>query len=291
MSRWIDIALVVLAAGLVGAAATHYLREHGAADANVVLEEGRAFEVGGRKWRGERNTPILLLSTDCPACTQDALFYQMLSKQARSNGLRVEVMMPQDPDRARLWLREQYVEYDEFRRIKPSFLRARGTPTILVLGGNGIVENIWTGKLPPREQSDVLTIVTGRTASGARASEPSRGSVPDEISFAYLQDIRKERKVQLLDVRGRSHFASHHLPGAINLPLDELEIRGPIELDPYELIVLDCIEVPAPVCDMAARLLFSAGFHEVTMLKNQSSVPSVNSPRSTCADSGAASQQ
>lgn len=291
MNRWFDRALVASVTVLAAAVTTHYLFEHGTGGASIVLEEGKTLEIGGRKWEGERRTLILVLSTECPGCTQDAFFYQIIVNQARSNGHHITVMMPQDSVRARSWLRKQYIQVDELLGMKPSFLRAAVVPTILVVGDNGIVERIWRGKLSPREQAEVLAFVVGRPNSRFPAYGFPQSSVTDEVSFAQLQEILKNRKVQLLDVRGRTNFARHHLPGAINLPLDELETRGPIELDSSVLTVLDCTEVPTPVCEMAARLLFSAGFREVTMLKDRPSGLLTNPFCGSCAGPEVTSRQ
>lgn len=37
---------------------------------------------------------------------------------------------------------------------------------------------------------------------------------------------------QLLDVRSREEYRADHAPQALNFPIDELQFRGPVELDP-----------------------------------------------------------
>jgi rhodanese-related sulfurtransferase len=47
------------------------------------------------------------------------------------------------------------------------------------------------------------------------------------------------RLAQLIDVRSATEFACGHLPGAINIPLDQIELRT-ADLDPTRPIVLVC---------------------------------------------------
>lgn len=70
----------------------------------------------------------------------------------------------------------------------------------------------------------------------------------------------------ILDVRSREEFAAGHIPGAINLPVTELEHRVG-ELAPYKHaeLVVHC-EV-GPRAGMAARFLGRRGFSNLVELK------------------------
>jgi rhodanese-related sulfurtransferase len=50
---------------------------------------------------------------------------------------------------------------------------------------------------------------------------------PEELQLA----IDENRAPVIVDVRGEREFRSEHIPGAINIPLEELENRS-AELDP-----------------------------------------------------------
>jgi rhodanese-related sulfurtransferase len=47
------------------------------------------------------------------------------------------------------------------------------------------------------------------------------------------------RRAQLVDVRSPTEFAAAHLPGAINIPLEQIELRTP-DLDAHGPIILVC---------------------------------------------------
>lgn len=61
----------------------------------------------------------------------------------------------------------------------------------------------------------------------------------EPVSHAELMDRLEAGLVTVLDVRPRDEFALGHLPGAVNIPLDELE-RRLASLDPGQEIVAYC---------------------------------------------------
>lgn len=70
-----------------------------------------------------------------------------------------------------------------------------------------------------------------------------------------------EAGARLVDVRTPEEFAAGHLPGAINLPVQELERRR-VELEPQERpVVVYCRSGSRSA--RAARLLESAGFEAI----------------------------
>ena len=68
-----------------------------------------------------------------------------------------------------------------------------------------------------------------------------------------------------VDVRGPSSYAAAHIPGAISMPLDELEERLG-ELDPQAWIITYCTCPNEESSGRAARLLLDRGFVHVTPL-------------------------
>lgn len=55
-----------------------------------------------------------------------------------------------------------------------------------------------------------------------------------------ISKLRNDRSVLLLDVRERENFAKGHLPGALNMPISEIQTRAEKELPSTSLIVVDC---------------------------------------------------
>ena len=85
---------------------------------------------------------------------------------------------------------------------------------------------------------------TPQTVAAAKTPEPQH-SVEEtfpEISRASLADSKAaldSRKAVFVDVRDASAYAEAHIPGALSIPLAELETRLN-ELDPNQWIITYC---------------------------------------------------
>lgn len=71
------------------------------------------------------------------------------------------------------------------------------------------------------------------------------------------------RPAQLIDVRSATEFASGHLPGAINIPLDQIEFRT-ADIDPKRAVVLVC---QAGTRSRLAAALLQPDFPNLTVLE------------------------
>jgi hypothetical protein len=70
----------------------------------------------------------------------------------------------------------------------------------------------------------------------------------------------------VVDVGDRAAFKRGHWPGAVNIPADEMGIRGGIELPRTKTIVIDCTQEQKFYCDVAAWGLAELKFPSVLML-------------------------
>lgn len=79
------------------------------------------------------------------------------------------------------------------------------------------------------------------------------------VDMAELQRLVDENEVILLDVRPKEEYAQAHLPGAISVPLDELELRLD-ELEKGKMIVAYCRGKFCILADQAVNILLAEGF-------------------------------
>ena len=100
------------------------------------------------------------------------------------------------------------------------------------------------------------------------------------INVAELRSLRASQ-AQLVDVRSPSEFAAGHIPGAVNIPMDQIEAR------------LDDVSVTAPlvlICQAGKRARMTAGLlepchREITVLEGgtkawtQAGLPLVSSTK------------
>lgn len=97
------------------------------------------------------------------------------------------------------------------------------------------------------------TPATEASAPAAPAAQPGATDV------AGLKSAMDKGAVTVVDVRTREEYALGHVPGAVNIPIDELEGRVS-ELDPYRKQDLYLICAVGGRSARATRLLADKGF-------------------------------
>jgi len=88
----------------------------------------------------------------------------------------------------------------------------------------------------------LLLLLTG-CATAQPAPVVGEPQIPESevprVSLAEARAAYDARSAVFLDVRAASSYASGHIPGALSIPLDELEARMG-ELDPAHWIITYC---------------------------------------------------
>ena len=87
------------------------------------------------------------------------------------------------------------------------------------------------------------------------------------ITVDELKALTGANRPTIIDVGNRAAFKRGHLDGAINIPHDELEVRGRIELRERGRIVIDCTQEEAFNCLFADHVLKTDGFKDVAILR------------------------
>jgi rhodanese-related sulfurtransferase len=96
---------------------------------------------------------------------------------------------------------------------------------------------------------------------------PADGSSP-EITLPNLQKMVGQPGVAIIDARPWDFFALGHIPGAVNLPLSDLQTPTaplPPSLAKVTLIIVYCSDVSCPAAKTAARLLEKSGYRHVVV--------------------------
>jgi rhodanese-related sulfurtransferase len=134
-----------------------------------------------------------------------------------------------------------------------------GTPTVLLADKEGTVSGIWTGLVTSDEEAMIMK----RIADGG-AGDFFKGAVSGPQVTLLLQ----RPDITLLDIRERDAFSRGHLPGAVNIPLDELQVRARRELGQHNTLVLDCTFGRATPCEPAESALRERGFQKIAFMTN-----------------------
>ena len=66
--------------------------------------------------------------------------------------------------------------------------------------------------------------------------------MPTSIDRHELQRLRAEQEAQLVEVLPADEYADEHLPGAINIPLKELDRQTTSRLDRARPVIVYCYD-------------------------------------------------
>jgi hypothetical protein len=105
-------------------------------------------------WRQNKQTLLLAVSSTCHFCTESAPFYQQLAKQHGQT--RLIALLPQPIVEGRQYLDGLGVTVDEIKQAPLSSININGTPTLMLVDGDGVVVKTWIGKLQDEQQQEVL---------------------------------------------------------------------------------------------------------------------------------------
>jgi peroxiredoxin len=146
---------VLLAFLLVGALAAKRLLEQSPSRRNTP-SIGARISIRGVDWSQSKQNLVLALSTGCHFCSESAGFYRRLVPSAKNNGVRVLAVLPQSTSDSRSYLERLGVTVSEVVQSPLSAVEASGTPTILLVDGDGKIRKAWVGKLGPEQEQQVL---------------------------------------------------------------------------------------------------------------------------------------
>ena len=222
------------------------------------------LNIDGVNWADSERTVLLALGRDCKFCSDSAKFYRRLAAGITSQtNTRLMAVFSKNESDAEAYLKQLEIPIREVRYVSLSSLGIKSVPTLAILDRNGVVTDMWAGKLSPLKEAAIMSKLT---------LEDTRS--PDEWS---IKETNLERKIAnkellvLVDIRERAAFSLNHRDGARNIPLDELPVRAQNELPLDHTIVIygtDPYET-----DFAYSILDTQGFPHVLVLVQNTALP------------------
>lgn len=85
----------------------------------------------------------------------------------------------------------------------------------------------------------------------------------ETITTDDLESMKAEDDFVLVDVLSRDHFEEGHIPGAINIPMDEVADHAPALVTKDQKILVYCADTECSASDKAAETLEEHGFDHV----------------------------
>lgn len=216
--------------------------------------------INGINWADSERTVLVALGKECKYCSESAVFYRRLAAAiAGQRNTRLIALFSEKESDGEAYLEHLAVPIPEVRYTSLSSLGIKNVPTLVILDRNGVVNDMWVGKLSPLKESALMSKLK---------LEDTRS--PDEWS---INEANLERKVAnhellvLLDIRERAAYALKHREGARNIPLDELRARAQDELPLDHMIIIDGNDPSQS--DLAYSILDTQGFtHVLILVKN-----------------------
>jgi thioredoxin-related protein len=155
--KWLEIAanisIIIVAVVIV----VVFARNHFPASKTSLPTIAAGSRLTGQpvNWQDSRKNVVLILSTTCHYCKESSGFYRRLVEDCRSHA-RTVALFPQTPEEAQAYLKAEDVQVDEVKHANFQSLQVGGTPTLLLVDSNGVVQKVWFGKLPEAKEKEVL---------------------------------------------------------------------------------------------------------------------------------------
>jgi hypothetical protein len=119
-------------------------------------EIGAKVSLAGVDWSKSDRNLVLALSTTCRFCSQSAPFYKELVPDAEQRGIRVIAVLPQALSESRSYLDGLGVNVQNILQSSLDSVKAKATPTLLIVDKTGTISKAWVGKLESQREKQVI---------------------------------------------------------------------------------------------------------------------------------------
>jgi len=101
---------------------------------------------------------LLVTASHCHYCRESMLFYQKLVPVAKRVGTRVIAVTTEDPDVNATYLSSNGIDVDAVLATSEVGVLVQGTPTLILVGSDGVVKKRWLGRLAPEKEAELLSL-------------------------------------------------------------------------------------------------------------------------------------
>jgi rhodanese-related sulfurtransferase len=266
--RFLNIAILLVALVLSGLLVRKFFFNP-TPSPNYQLTTNAKLRINGINWADSDRTVLLALSKECKYCSKSAEFYRRLAEGIASQPrTRLLAVFSEKDLEAEGYLKQLELPIRELRYVSFSSLGIKNVPTLAILDSNGVVTDMWVGKLAPFAEKALLSKL-----SLADTRSPDEWSMSEA---ALEHKLANKEQLVLLDIHDRTAYAKNPRDGARNIPLDELPVRAQNELPLDQTIVIYGND-PSEL-DLAYSILETQGFSHVLILVPDATPASNHSP-------------
>jgi hypothetical protein len=278
----LNLLTLVLMLFLVYLLGVRYLVRSPESAAPETIRVGSAMHLPGVDWATDRKTLVMALQIGCRWCEASASFYRRLLTGRPAAKFRPIAVLPQPVGDSRTFLNGLGLEISDVRQVDLADLGVQATPTLIVVDEQGRVESSWMGQLSSSREDAIvkeLGVTLGSEKENVAAPEHELEVSSNLVSATQLVALIKSREqLPIIDVRPREEYRTGHLAGALNIPVEELQVRAPHEIPRDGNIVIYChywgacesaerTEGIATFCANAETWMRKLGFARVMVLQ------------------------
>lgn len=106
---------------------------------------------------GSGEAVVLALKDGCPYCKASSPLYKKIVAMARrTNDRKVIAVVPEAADKAHSYVKSLGLDVEAVYEIPLNQIHVTGTPTLLVVRGDGVVKYAWYGQQPTEREPAII---------------------------------------------------------------------------------------------------------------------------------------
>src|ERR1700741_716677 len=114
---------------------------------------GERLNLPNVDWNRPQKTLVFFLNKDCHFCTSSAPFYrQWIAEASAKQSISLVAVLPNSAEEAKAYIDSIRLPIDDIHIGPFAPYKIVGTPTVLLVNENGIVERVWFGGVSGKEK-------------------------------------------------------------------------------------------------------------------------------------------
>jgi hypothetical protein len=125
------------------------------------LAAGMKVPTTGIDWGENNRTLLLVLSSACKPCKENAPFYKRIIEELRSiQDVRLVAVFPQELTQdvipGKKYIEDMGLAIDEVKQVTPGSVGVPGFPALVLVDNTGTAKNVWVGRLSVDKEIEVI---------------------------------------------------------------------------------------------------------------------------------------
>jgi peroxiredoxin len=113
---------------------------------------GTRINVPGADWAQNKKSLVFFLKKDCIYCDAIAPAYRELISEAQKLNVKLIAILPNSVEEGRQYVQALGLSIDDVQMGSLSSYKMPGTPSVLMVDGEGTIRGIWIGAEPGRDR-------------------------------------------------------------------------------------------------------------------------------------------